>query len=108
MRNTIDRRDDNRKIFLDHREGCLVTVACCKISKSTDATLVGGIILLRQIESDAGRCIRPYGCQSSPGRKSRQDEENVTARTKRSNTQKERERKGERMERKLKAGAVGI
>lgn len=48
-----------------------------------------------------------------PGAKVVQDEENVTARTKRSNAQKERERekgerKGERMERKLKAGAVGI
>lgn len=79
--------------------------------QSTGATLVGGIILLRQIESDAGRCIRPYGCQSSPGRKSWQNEENVTARTKRSSAQKGWERGREResgWNGNWKRGAVGI
>lgn len=91
------RRNGNRKIFLNDR-GVEASCNCGALQdfQSTGATLVGGIILLRQIESDAGRCIRPYGCQSSPGRKSWQDEENVTARMERSNAQTERRRGRER------------
>lgn len=95
-RNTVDKRNDNRKNVSGRSGGASCNCGALQDFQSTGATLVGGIILLRQIESDAGRCIRPYGCQSSPGRKSWQDEENVTARTKRSNAQKERKRGRER------------